>query len=90
VFRLAGDEFTVLLESMNDTFDDARQVANKIIAEVGRPVVVDGARAGAGASIGIAVFTPAGSAGAEDLIKEADRQMYAAKRAGKGRVYPLP
>jgi diguanylate cyclase (GGDEF)-like protein/PAS domain S-box-containing protein len=54
VFRLAGDEFTVLLESMSDTFDDARQVANKIIAEVGRPVIVDGASAGVGASIGVA------------------------------------
>jgi diguanylate cyclase (GGDEF)-like protein/PAS domain S-box-containing protein len=90
VFRLAGDEFTVLLEAMSDTFDDARQVADKIIAEVGRPVSVDGASAGVGASIGVAVFTPDGTASAEDLIKEADRQMYAAKRAGKGQVYPLP
>jgi diguanylate cyclase (GGDEF)-like protein/PAS domain S-box-containing protein len=88
VFRLAGDEFTVLLESMSDTFDDARQVANKIIAEVGRPVIVDGASAGVGASIGVAVFTPSGKASADDLIKEADRQMYAAKRAGKGQVCP--
>jgi diguanylate cyclase (GGDEF)-like protein/PAS domain S-box-containing protein len=90
VFRLAGDEFTVLLEAMNDTFTDARQVADKIIAEVGRPVAVGGASARVGASIGVAVFTPSGTASAEDLIKEADRQMYAAKRAGKGQVYPLP
>jgi len=90
VFRLAGDEFTVLLESMSDTFGDARQVASKIVAEVARPVKVDGASANVGASIGIAVFTPDGKASAEDLIREADRQMYAAKRAGKGQVYPLP
>jgi diguanylate cyclase (GGDEF)-like protein len=90
VFRLAGDEFTVLLESVNDPFDDARQVAHKIIAELGRPVAVDGASASVGASIGVAMFTPGGSATPEALIKEADRQMYAAKRAGKGQVYPLP
>lgn len=90
VFRLAGDEFTVLLEAMSDTFGDARQVANKIIAEVGRPVHVAGASAHVGASIGVAVFTPDGTASPEDLIKEADRQMYASKRAGKGQVYPLP
>ncbi|THC45065.1 PAS domain S-box protein [Massilia sp. Mn16-1_5] len=90
VFRLAGDEFTVLLESMSDTFGDARQVADKITAEVARPVALDGASAGVGASIGLAVFTPDGKASAEDLIKEADRQMYEAKRAGKGQVYPLP
>jgi diguanylate cyclase (GGDEF)-like protein/PAS domain S-box-containing protein len=88
VFRLAGDEFTVLLEAMSDTFGDARQVANKILAEVSRPVAVDGSSARVGASIGIAVFTPEGSASPEELIKEADRQMYAAKRAGKGQVFP--
>jgi len=90
VFRLAGDEFTVLLEAMSDTFGDARQVAGKIIAEVGRPVPVGEVSADVGASIGVAVFTPEGTASAEDLIKEADRQMYAAKRAGKGQVYPRP
>jgi diguanylate cyclase (GGDEF)-like protein/PAS domain S-box-containing protein len=89
VFRLAGDEFTVLLEAMSDTYTDARQVANKIIAEVARPVALDGASASVGASIGVAVFTAASTASADDLIKEADRQMYAAKRAGKGTVYPL-
>ena len=88
VFRLAGDEFTVLLEAMSDTYTDARQVADKIVAEVSRPVAVDGRFAGVGASIGIAVFTPQGSASPEELIKEADRQMYAAKRAGKGQVFP--
>jgi diguanylate cyclase (GGDEF)-like protein/PAS domain S-box-containing protein len=88
VFRLAGDEFTVLLEAMSDTFCDARQVADKIITELGRPVAVDGSVAVVGASIGIAVFRPDGSASPEELIKEADRQMYAAKRAGKGQVFP--
>jgi diguanylate cyclase (GGDEF)-like protein/PAS domain S-box-containing protein len=90
VFRLAGDEFTVLLEAMNETFCDAHQVAGKIIAELSRPVAVDGRIAGIGASIGIAVFTPEGGASPEELIKEADRQMYAAKRAGKGQVFPQP
>jgi diguanylate cyclase (GGDEF)-like protein len=90
VFRFAGDEFTVLLEAMSDTLDDARQVAAKIIAAVARPVAVGAACAGVGASIGVAVFTPDGDAAPEDLIREADRQMYAAKRAGKGQVFPQP
>ena len=88
VFRLAGDEFTVLLEAMSDTVCDARQVADKIITELSRPVAVEGSVAAVGASIGIAVFTPQGSASPEELIREADRQMYAAKRAGKGQVFP--
>ena len=90
VFRLAGDEFTVLLEAMSDTFMDAHQVAHKILEELGRPVAIDGAFASVSASIGVAIFTPDGKASAEELIKEADRQMYAAKRAGKGQVFPLP
>ncbi|KQQ86889.1 PAS domain S-box protein [Massilia sp. Leaf139] len=89
-FRLAGDEFTVLLEAMSDTFMDARQVAHKIIAELGRPVAIAGASANVAASIGVAVFRPDDSASAEELLREADRQMYAAKRAGKGQVFPRP
>ncbi len=42
------------------------------------------------ASIGVAVFKPDDSASAEELLREADRQMYAAKRAGKGQGDPLP
>mgnify|MGYP003482442470 CR=1 FL=1 len=90
VFRLAGDEFTVLLEAMSDTLMDARQVAHKLIAELGQPVALDGASASVGASIGVAVFRPDGSTGPEELLREADHQMYAAKRAGKGQVFPLP
>jgi diguanylate cyclase (GGDEF)-like protein len=89
VFRLAGDEFTVLLEAMSDTFDDARQVAEKIIAELGQPVAIEAGLAHVNASIGMAVFTAQGSATPEALLKEADRQMYAAKRAGKGQVFPV-
>jgi len=87
VFRLAGDEFTVLLEGLNDAAS-AYVAAAKIIEAVGRPVQVDGGLAEVGASIGLALFAPHGAASPEQLIKEADGRMYEAKRAGKGRICP--
>ncbi len=87
VFRLAGDEFTVLLEGLHDT-GSAYVAASKIIEAVSRPVAVDGGQARVGASIGLALFAPNDGASPEALIKEADERMYQAKRAGKGRICP--
>jgi diguanylate cyclase (GGDEF)-like protein/PAS domain S-box-containing protein len=88
VFRLAGDEFTVLLEDMTGTYNDARSVANKLIERVSALIELPGATATVGASIGIAIFTPGHNTSADDLVKEADYWMYEAKKAGRGRVFP--
>jgi diguanylate cyclase len=86
VFRLAGDEFTVLLEEMNDTFDDAHHVADKLIASIGEPVELPGRAVRVRASIGIALDLGGKGRSAEELLKEADHYMYQAKKAGRGRV----
>ncbi|QNA88276.1 PAS domain S-box protein [Massilia sp. Dwa41.01b] len=88
VFRLAGDEFTVLLECLADSEADAHTVAHKIVDDLARPVAVEDGSATVGASIGLAVFTPGSRATAADLLREADQRMYQAKRAGKGQVFP--
>ena len=80
VARLGGDEFVVLLNGV-DGVDDAAQVADRVLEAIGRGR--DGA--GTGASIGIAVERPPGSRSAEELLRDADVAMYAAKRQGKGR-----
>ena len=90
VFRLAGDEFTVLLEDMNDGLCDAHRVGGKLIEALSTPIAVGGAAALVGASIGIAVQTPEQARTPDELIKEADRWMYAAKKAGRGCILPLP
>ena len=88
VFRLAGDEFTVLVEGLADCEDDAHIVALKAVESLGRPFQVDGGVAQVGASVGIARFTPGSRASVDDLLREADGHMYDAKRAGKGQVFP--
>ena len=87
VYRLAGDEFTVLLEGLCDA-RSAHVAAAKLIEAVSRPVDVEGGLARVGASIGLALFAADGDASPEQLIREADEHMYQAKRAGKGRICP--
>ena len=88
VFRLAGDEFTVLLEGLAGGEADAHTVAAKAVAELGREFEVDGGMARVGASVGIALFAPGSRASVDDLLRAADGHMYDAKRAGKGQVFP--
>ncbi|MDB5793021.1 MAG: diguanylate cyclase with and sensor [Massilia sp.] len=88
VFRLAGDEFTVLVEGLAACEDDAHTVAAKAIEELGRQFKVSGGVAQVGASVGIALFAPDSRASVDDLLREADGHMYDAKRAGKGQVFP--
>jgi len=87
VFRLAGDEFTVILENLGpDAHTGAVAVADKLVGAVSQPVDIDGHAATVGASIGIAVHGPDGGENAADLIRAADRRMYEAKQAGRGQV----
>jgi len=86
VYRLAGDEFTVLLEDMADTFDDAHTVAEKLISSISEPVMLPGRAMRVRASIGIALDTGKAARSPDELLKEADHFMYQAKKAGRGRV----
>lgn len=82
--RLGGDEFTVVLEQMDDVADIAR-VADSIITALSEPFAL-GAGAGqrVSASVGISLYPNHGE-DADSLLKHADVAMYAAKAGGKGR-----
>ena len=86
VYRLAGDEFTVLLEDMADTFDDAHTVAEKLISSISEPVMLPGRAMRVRASIGISLDSGKAVRSPDELMKEADHFMYQAKKAGRGRV----
>jgi diguanylate cyclase (GGDEF)-like protein/PAS domain S-box-containing protein len=82
VARLGGDEFAVFIE---DPADDVgcTQVAERVIAALGRPFAISGREVFVGASLGIA--TARDGDGAEGLLRNADMAMYLAKTRGKGR-----
>lgn len=81
VARMGGDEFTLLLTSLKRK-EDAIAVADKLIEQVGRPILGNGERR-IGISIGIAFYPEDGDA-ADRLLSLADNLMYAAKKKGKG------
>ena len=84
VVRLGGDEFTVVLEQMENVEDIAR-VADSIIASLSEPfMLMTSAGQRISASVGISLYPNHGE-DAESLIKHADVAMYAAKSGGKGR-----
>jgi diguanylate cyclase (GGDEF)-like protein len=84
VARLAGDEFTVLLEGLVSPAEDGKAIADKIIASMQQPFIVCGREASVTVSIGLAIHD-ANTRGIDvaELLRRADKQMYAAKHAGK-------
>ena len=88
VVRLAGDEFTVLLEGLVNGLADARMIAEKLLVAIAQPISTSHGFACVNASIGIALYAPGSGKDAAQLMREADSLMYQAKRAGKGRVMP--
>lgn len=81
IARLGGDEFAVLVEGGKQAI--AESLAQRLIEAFGRPFDAGFQRVAVTASIGVA--TRLGDVSAEDLLRNADMAMYAAKTAGKGR-----
>jgi diguanylate cyclase (GGDEF)-like protein len=84
VARLCSDEFAVLLEDVTDQ-RSAVYAAKRIGEEVRTPTEVDGSEVLVSASIGVAIGGSSQEAGPEDLLRNADVAMHAAKRKGKAR-----
>ncbi len=84
--RFGGDEFVILLQGGAGPRDDVREraaaLAETLVAELGRPIVVQGRQVFLGSSVGITMF-PEDAAGATALMKNGDIAMYQAKVAGK-------
>ena len=81
VGRFGGDEFAILLAGITDE-PHASSVAARVLSVLSEPIAVQGRRVAVGASIGIALPSAAGDA--DELLRLADRALYAAKDAGKG------
>ena len=83
VARLGGDEFTVLLEDLRGP-EDAVRVAERIQAELAKPIDFEGHDIVSSASIGVTHGGPQYGT-AKDLLRDADAAMYRAKSAGRAR-----
>jgi diguanylate cyclase (GGDEF)-like protein len=84
VARFGGDEFTILMDDVGDSAT-ARAAGERIVAAFDRPFVVEGLQVDVGLSVGIAV-APEASTRVDDLVRRADRAVYAAKSGGRHRV----
>ena len=83
VARLGGDEFAVILENLRgDDEEGAQQVAEKMIAAMAAPILVDSHSLTTSCSIGIGLY-PADGRDSATLMKSADVAMYFAKEKGR-------
>jgi diguanylate cyclase (GGDEF)-like protein len=83
ISRLGGDEFQIILQDVEDR-GALGDLADKIIKSLSHPYSVDGSRCIIGASVGVAV-SPFDGRTSEELIRNADLALYAAKGSGRGR-----
>ena len=82
VFRLGGDEFTVILHNFTDD-KVAILASNRIIAALEKPFSINGKALSIGASVGISRHPLDGNTTSE-LLQHADIAMYQAKTEEKG------
>lgn len=83
VARLGGDEFTVILSGLSDS-SHVEDVAQKIVSELAKAFNLGDDIAFVSASVGITLY-PNDAANIENLMKNADQAMYAAKNRGRNR-----
>jgi diguanylate cyclase (GGDEF)-like protein len=82
--RLGGDEFVSILQGLNNE-DEAVAVAERIRAELARPVKHQGHEFIVTSSIGVSVYPEDGD-DIDSLLKNADLAMYQAKESGKNSI----
>ena len=82
VGRIGGDEFTIMIPKTVDRLELA-ELADAIIARLTLPYVIGDSTVQIGATIGISV-APTDGNDPDELTRNADLALYAAKAAGKG------
>ncbi|GGC10449.1 hypothetical protein GCM10011494_31430 [Novosphingobium endophyticum] len=83
VGRLGGDEFQVLLPGHQQR-EGLAHLARHIIDALSQPYSIEGSRVVIGASVGISVCPDDGTT-SEEIVRNADLALYAAKGSGRGR-----
>ncbi|UXH77787.1 diguanylate cyclase domain-containing protein [Roseateles amylovorans] len=84
VARLGGDEFAVFLHQVAKP-EDAQSVGDKLVNTLSMPFRIGALELHIGTSVGFCVQWAA-QATVDDLVTQADAQLYRAKRGGRGRA----
>ncbi|MBV6823962.1 sensor domain-containing diguanylate cyclase [Pseudomonas sp. PD9R] len=84
VARYGGEEFSVILAETDN--DGARQIAERIRADVEQLPLVGGDELPMTVSIGISTWTTSSEMSLEQLLFAADKALYQAKEGGRNRV----
>lgn len=82
VLRLGGDEFAVI-QGFGSRKTNSGALALRLIEALSAPFAIDGHHIVIGASVGVAETTD-GASTPDELLKNADLALYAAKTAGRG------
>lgn len=80
VSRFGGDEFMVILESIQN-IDEVTDLVNKMLKEMEKPFLIDQQEVFVAASAGIALY-PIDDVNLDALVKNADTAMFRAKENG--------
>lgn len=87
--RIGGDEFVLIVAGRCDP-KTLQRIADRVIARIREPMQYEGQLCEISASVGIVRSVDVPSADASQLLAAADRALYAAKHAGRGRATLLP
>ena len=92
VARLGGDEFAVVCTDLAAP-EEAELIAGRLVEAMAEPFPLAGGPVRVGLSVGVALAAPGHEPGDESmtrLVEAADRALYDAKQAGKGRYRVAP
>ena len=84
VARLSGDEFAAIVANLTES-SAAIALANRIMSSLDGPFLIDGSEVFTAACVGIAI-APVDGASSEQLLKNADEALYAAKHGTGGSI----
>lgn len=79
--RLSGDEFMIVLTQLRSV-EEAEAICQKLMAQVVKPIEIDGRMIQTSLSVGIAVYPQDGD-DIENLVRKADTAMFKAKQDGR-------
>jgi diguanylate cyclase (GGDEF)-like protein len=83
IIRFGGDEFVIVLSHVNNK-EELKKIADKILINIKKPIIINGKYFYISVSIGIANY-PKDATDFDTLVRLADSAMYEAKKTGKDR-----